>query len=134
MKLTWTDNVQGVSKTSSANARVKLHSQVHFDLCCIRKQFGLKLNIQFFCLITKVGSKKLWSKNIWVKRNLCPKIFWIHINFGSENFQVSDLTPPVLIPYVLNQPVLVWPVLTWPFCGPKILWTENIMDPNFFGT
>ena len=35
------DSIQAQEQTSWANTRVKLHSQVHFGLYCIRKQFGL---------------------------------------------------------------------------------------------
>ena len=67
-----------ISHTSWANARVKLHSQVHIGLCCIRKPFGLKSRIQIF----------LRHNNYWVKKCLVKNYF------GSQNIWVRELLDP----------------------------------------
>ena len=72
----WTNTIW----TSWANARVKLHSQVHFGF----KRFLVKKHVRF----KKIkGPKKLCqkilvrenfgSKKIWVKKILSPKKLWV---------------------------------------------------------
>ena len=57
--------------TSWVNTRVKLHSQVHFGLCCITKQLGLISK-------NRIGCKKNWGPQIF----LFPKKILGKIKFG----------------------------------------------------
>ena len=76
------------------NARVKLYSQVHLYLCCIRKQIELKFSIQYF-LQTKLTEPDLSFPDL-----TCP-------DSTRPNLTRPDLTHPDL-----TQPDVIWPDLT----------------------
>ena len=83
-KLHWVDYTQELSyvfedymyllKTSWANTRVKLHSQVH--LVSKKRKLQKKFESKKFCVQKNVSSKKFCAHKI-----LDPKIFWVQKPF-----------------------------------------------------
>ena len=75
-------------KTSWANARVQLHDQIYFGLCCIRRKFCQNL-IQNNCpgifLSKKLDPKILEPKNVGFKKIRFPKK-----NLRSKIFKVPN--------------------------------------------
>ena len=76
--------------TSWANARVKLHSQVHFgSKKILSKNFCVQLNFgsNKFWVSTNFGSKRNVSleRNVGSKNNLVTKFFGSESNLESEN-------------------------------------------------
>ena len=95
-----------------------LRSQKIFDL----NFFGPIL----FYLKILLGSKNLWSKNFFA-----PKMFSTPNFFGLKFLNQSN-DPILFWPNIFFWPQICWTKTLSKLFGPKIFWTSNFLNQNFF--